>query len=61
MSWMKVEESHRTSVLKKVQFEKADVIMSSTELTIRVWLTRKSQITTNSPPGTRSTLRSTTH
>jgi hypothetical protein len=58
MSWMKLAESHQ-SVMKNVQFEKADVIMSSTELTLRVWLTRSNQTAISSE--TRYPLRSTTH
>jgi hypothetical protein len=39
MSWLTSDESHR-STLEKIQFEKGDIIMSSTELTMRIWYTR---------------------
>jgi hypothetical protein len=39
MSWLISRVSHR-SILDKIQFEKGDIIMSSTEITMRIWYTR---------------------
>lgn len=39
LSWLQITDLQR-SILQKVQFQKADIIMSSTDLTLRVWFTR---------------------
>lgn len=48
LSWLTFNETQRVT-LQRVQFEKADIIMSSTELTLRIWFTRRNEIRKKSP------------